>query len=107
MSIEGLQNSIYTAANGLIAANIVNKICGWIFNAMADNMGTTLTTVCTFKTPFNVGVHFDSAEALLANADLPGTDNYDHSENAAIPASTAGEGIGFNGFWLAYWQRTC
>ena len=105
--IEGLQNSIYTAANGLVGANIVNKICGWIFNAMADNMGTALTTVCTFKTPFRVGVHFDASDALGVSTDLPGTDNYDHIENAWIPASTAGEGIGYSGFWLAYWQTTC
>ena len=105
--IEGLQNSIYTAANGLVGANIVNKICGWLFNAMADNMGTALATVCTFKTPFNVGVHFDSSEGIGALADLPGTDNYAAIENAIIPASAAGEGIGYNGFWLAYWQRTC
>ena len=107
MSIQGLQNSIYTAANGLIAANVVNKLCGWIFNAMADNMGTTLTTVCTFKTPFNVGVHFDALEAIGAAADTAMTNNYGSIENAQIGASTAGEGIGFNGFWLAYWQRTC
>ena len=107
MSIEGLQTTIYTVVNSQTATNIVDKICGWIFTAQADNMGTALATVCTFKTPFNVGVHFDSSEGIGALADLPGTDNYAAIENAIIPASAAGEGIGYNGFWLAYWQRTC
>ena len=107
MLIEGLQNTIWTAANGLVKTNIVNKVCGHLWNAMADNMGVALATTCTFKTPFTVGVHFDSTDSLADATDKAMTNNYNTIENAYDTDGVVGEGIGYSGFWLAYWQRTC
>ena len=105
MIIEGLQNTIWTAPNGLVAANIVNKVCGHLWTGTSASIA--LTTTCTFKTPFKVGVHFDASDALGQTTDVAMTDNYDDIENAIDADGTAGEGIGYSGFWLAYWQNTC
>ena len=60
-------------------------------------------TVCSYSSPFRVGVHFDSGEAIgTASAGAFGS-----IENEVNPASTTGEGKGTAGFYLAYWQNTC
>ena len=51
-------------------------------------------------TPFRVGVHFDSDDVINAAA----ANLADNIENAA-PTGIAG--IGYNGFYMAYWQNTC
>ena len=104
MNIANLQPGTGTA--GTIG---IDKVCGIVFNGAASQ--TTTGTACTFSTPFRVGVHFDSSEAIstaIANAD--DADAYEAIENAYTPGAgtgTVGEGVGYNGFYLAYWQNTC
>ena len=110
MSIENLQDGVGSAANNLVAANLVDKVCGVVFNAIAGNAGVFTATACTFKVPFRVGVHFDSGESVTTPpAALVGNDLWAAIENAIAVTNTAtvGEGAGYNGFWLAYWQNTC
>ena len=63
-------------------------------------MAIAAATLCSFSTPFRVGVHFDSNEVINTAA----ADTFDNIENSA---PTGSEGIGYNGFYLAYWQNTC
>ena len=50
----------------------VEKICGIVFSADASKTGAAagttavVETACSYKIPFRVGVHFDTAEALAA-----------------------------------------
>ena len=75
-------------------------------------LGTAQSTICTFSTPFKVGVHFDGHESLY------GTTNADPTAAAAAPAASiaatengavaaTGAGNGYSGFYLSYWQKTC
>ena len=104
MSIPNLQPGTGTA--GTIG---IDKVCGIVWNGAADQAGTG--TACSYSTPFRVGVHFDSSEAIstaLANND--DADAYEAIENAITPGTgtgTVGEGVGYNGFYLAYWQNSC
>ena len=107
MLIEGLQDGVGTAANGLVITNIVSKVCGILWSAKQDNSATALATACTFHTPFKIGIHFDASDTVAEAAQKTGGDNLKQVENGVLSPSTAGEGIGYNGFWLAYWQNTC
>ena len=123
MSIDNLQqgptgtaanNFAFAAANTVATTLVpnmrVDKICGIVFNAIADDTGAFTATACTFKVPFRVGVHFDSEEAIAAPpASFAGDDLWSAVENAIAVTATAtvGEGVGYNGFYLAYWQNTC
>ena len=104
MSIPNLQ-----PAPGTTGTDGTDKICGIVFNAIAIAT-IAVGTACSFSTPFRVGVHFDSSEAIDVGAtgtnDL-GNDAWTGIENAIGPASTIGEGTGYNGFYLAFWQNTC
>ena len=86
----------------------MDKICGILFSAGAITL-LAHATVCSYVTPFRVGVHFDSSEAIGAPPTVAAADNYNAIENAAQgPGTTSnGAGTGTNGFWLAYWQNTC
>ena len=53
----------------------VNKICGGVFNSAVDV--AIAATICSFTTPFRVGVRFDNDETVGANAG----DVFDHIEN--------------------------
>ena len=77
-----------------------HRICGGIWNAI--NAIDSHTTICSRDTPFRVGVKFDSDEAL---ADAPGNGN-GNVENE-INADANGAGVGYTGFWLDYWQKSC
>ena len=63
------------------------------------------------STPRHRGGPLCSGEAIAttaANAD--DADAYEAIENAITPGTgtgTVGEGVGYNGFYLAYWQNTC
>lgn len=108
--IESLQDGVGSSTDNFAAkgsGKTVNKICGFLWNAIAGNAGTTLATACTFKTPFRVGVHFDIGEAIALRPNAAAGNNLSGAENAILNPSTAGEGIGTSGFWLAYWQNTC
>jgi hypothetical protein len=78
-----------------------NRFCGVLFNAAAAPQ-TTHATACSWAVPFKVGVHFDGDDAIGAP---PTAANRDDVEND--PASTTGAGLGYSGFYLAYWQNSC
>jgi len=78
----------------------VQKICGGLLTGAAG--GTAQATICTFRTPFKIGVHFDDTEAIDEPA-IAGTD-LDHGENRGF---ANGGGGGMQGFWLNYWQTSC
>ena len=94
MEIPNYQE-VSAGADGAIGSN---KICGAVFNVAPS--ATTHQTICSWTTPFRVGVRFDQDEAINLNT---GT-TYDHLENMD---SKLGSGIGYTGFWLDYWQNTC
>ena len=74
------------------------RICGAVFNVAPTQ--TTHQTICSWATPFRLGVHFDADETTGVNTE----DAHGFIENET---STAGSGIGITGFWLDYWQNTC
>ena len=84
----------------------MDKICGILFSAGAITL-LAHATVCSYVTPFRVGVHFDSSEAIGVPTVLADGDNWSAIENAYKAPTTTGEGIGTMGFWLAYWQVVC
>lgn len=75
-----------------------SKICGAVFNVA--NQQVVHQTICSWTTPFRLGVHFDADETTGVNT----ADAHGFIENET---STAGSGIGITGFWLDYWQNTC
>ena len=82
----------------------VSRICGVIFDAATPNTATAQATACSFARPFRVGVHFDEADSIQTAA-IAANPNLDVTENAA--AIVAGEGRGYQGFYLNYWQNSC
>ena len=122
LSYNTFQSSLqlFTAAGTATTFNNIHRICGTIFDAeVADAtatpavvLGTAQSTICTFSTPFKVGVHFDANESLF------GTTNPDPTAAAAAPTgpidstengdvAATGAGNGYSGFYLSYWQNTC
>merc|ERR1712241_778712 len=93
LDISNIQNGAGTAT-----ALGFHKMCGTVWNQAATI--ATHATICTWAVPFRIGVHFDELEIAASNAG----NTHGHIENE-IPA--AGEGIGYTGFWLNYWQNTC
>merc|ERR1719510_2516971 len=79
---------------------VTNRVCGVLFGAAAP--ATVHATACSWAVPFKVGVHFDNDDAIGAP---PTAANRDDVEND--PASTTGAGLGYSGFYLAYWQNSC
>ena len=79
----------------------VYRLCGNLFNS--DGTAVAQATVCTFHTPFKVGVNFDHHEALATTN--PGT-ILNQIENG-VATGTVGAGHGYSGFYLSYWQNTC
>jgi len=104
ITIDNAQDGVGTAAT-----QGTDKLCGILFNASPTATESDTATVCSYVTPFRVGVHFDSSEAIGAPPTVAAADNYNAIENAAQgPGTTSnGAGTGTNGFWLAYWQNTC
>ena len=89
-------------------ASATNRICGSFFNAIAP--ATAHGTACSYAVPFKVGVHFDADDNIAADADAaasgftaPATAHLDKVENA----DDGVHGLGYSGFYLAYWQNTC
>ena len=88
----------------------MDRICGIVWNATPASDGILVVTACTFKTPFRVGVNFDGEEAIAGPlADRDDKDALGSVENQvwASGDGTVGEGVGYNGFYLAYFQKTC
>lgn len=102
LNIPNLQAAIGTAGT-----QGTDRVCGIVFNAAAA--ATAVGSACSFSTPFRVGVHFDDKEAV--DAGVAGTydqnDAFTGIENAIGPAFTGGMGIGYSGFFMAFWQNTC
>ena len=95
LGIENMQN-----APGTAPTIGVDKMCGQYFTA--NGAAVVHNTVCTFVTPFKIGVHFDDDEAFF----LPLTATLmEKTENNAV--FTAGAGAGWSGFYLDYWQVAC
>ena len=97
LEIGNMQNNVITDPTAIG----VHKICGAVWNAINTQVATT--TICSRDTPFRVGVKFDEDEALLDAANANG---FGHVENE-INADANGAGVGYTGFWLDYWQKTC
>ena len=77
-----------------------DKMCGQYFTA--NGAAVVHNTVCSFVTPFKIGVHFDDDEThFLAQT----ATTLDVVENNSI--FTAGAGAGWSGFYLDYWQVAC
>ena len=95
LDIVALQPSIGTT--GTLGTN---RICGAYFNAQAAQ--TAHATACSWSTPFKVGVHFDADDAIAPGPTAIGPD-LDKMEND----DSGGNGLGYSGFYLAYWQNTC
>ena len=97
LEIAALQTSPATSTT--IAG--VSRVCGSFLTATAD--ATAHSTVCSFSTPFKVGVHFDADETVYHPLDAA---KQTHSENA-FDATSKGAGLGYSGFHLNYWQAAC
>jgi hypothetical protein len=91
-------SAIAIALTTFSAAAFENRICGAIWGISA---ATAASTLCSYSTPFKVGVHFDDIEALTT-ADAAGLLN-SYENNAAAN----GAGYGYNGFSLTYEMKTC
>lgn len=105
LEIRGMVDNTITPSSP--AANMISnvyRICGRFFNVGSSAAAVTHATTCTFSTPFKVGVHFDDMEAISTTL-APATTLQTKAENAAPIA--AGDGYGYNGFYLAYWQNAC
>ena len=78
----------------------LNTLCGGVLNGANAQAGQD--TICSWATPFRIGVHFDSDE-ILGDTDTGNV--FANSENRAPGDGIAGYGT--QGFQLAYWQNTC
>ena len=77
-----------------------SKVCSTYFTATAS--AVVHNTVCTFTTPFKIGVHFDDDESHF----FPLTASMlTFTENDAT--FTAGSGAGWSGFYFDYFQQAC
>jgi hypothetical protein len=101
IEIPNLQPSI--GASGTVT--ITARLCGAIFNAKTGNGETAPATACTFATPFKIGVHFDEGESLVdTKVDSAARKKGENLDSGDI---ATGDGYGYSGFWLAYWQNAC
>ena len=86
--------------------NSFRRICGAIFRGDNNDVAPQMT-VCSFDTPFRVGVHFDSDDIVGRKDDFAA---FDHLENMHQSLAAAGDGlsgVGYSGFQLDYWQNLC
>ena len=74
----------------------VSRVCGSFLTATAA--ATAHSTVCSFSTPFKVGVHFDADETVFHPLMVARQSN---SENQ-FDATSKGAGLGYSGFHLNY-----
>jgi len=85
------------------------RICGTVFNSAptavvhATTSPSAASTSCTWSTPFKWGVRFNSEEIGDKTGDVSAT-----AQNTAEHyGSVAGAGMGYTGFYMAWWQNTC
>ena len=74
------------------------RISGVIFAAT----GTAHASICSYVTPFKVGVKFDQDDAIFLASTAPNTDHHETHD-----FSGSGGAYGFQGFNLNYFQKTC
>ena len=77
------------------------RICGGVLQG-ANAQAAPQTTICSWDTPFRVGVHFDSDDIVGRKDDNAA---FDHLENMVQADGLSG--VGYTGFQLDYWQNTC
>ena len=75
------------------------RISGVIFSITP---ATAHSSICSYVTPFKVGVKFDQDDAIFLASMAA---NADHHETHDF--SAAGGAYGFQGFYLNYFQKTC
>ena len=80
------------------------RICGGVLHG-TNAQNAPQQTICSWDTPFRVGVHFDSDEIVGLKQTAGADDGFDHLENAVL--ATGLTGTGYSGFQLDYWQNTC
>merc|ERR1711994_244431 len=103
-----------------VSTSLITRVCGNVFSAVeaanviavgaaisTDNPGT----VCSRTTPFRVGVHMDSMEAMgegtateMVAMYAAKFDNYFDVANEATGGWNKNEGHGYSGFYLEYFQ---
>lgn len=98
ISVVNLQPSIGTTNTAG-----ATRVCGRIFEARSAQAATA--TACTWSAPFKWGVHFDGGEiiAQIGAAAATGTT----MENVQPAELIAGQGQGYTGFYMSYWQNKC
>lgn len=96
LEIGNMQNHPVTTSTDIG----IQRICGGVWNVI-NNVAPSVT-ICSYDTPFKVGIRFDSDESIGAvTGALHGK-----IENE-VNADANGAGIGYTGFWLNYWQNAC
>ena len=85
------------------------RVCGTIFNAAAITAAhaAAVETACTWVKPFKWGVRFDAQEIQIETANNIIAANAFAANADTFNAGTAGEGFGYLGFYMAFWQRSC
>merc|ERR1712173_500253 len=91
------------SSDGAAQKQAAGKACTGITTQPATI--ATTASVCSFSTPFKIGVHFDEDESIAADPDEAKAPNLNKAEND--PLATGGAGYGFSGFYLNYWQKSC
>merc|ERR1712039_792488 len=100
-----------------VSTSLITRVCGNVFSAAATVIAVGIAgatdspgTVCSRTTPFRVGVHMDSMEAMgegTATELVPNYaakfDNYFDVANAPN-GWNKNEGHGYSGFYLEYFQ---
>jgi len=82
----------------------VSRICGVQWNANPSNTETSHATACSYSVPFRVGVHFDELDIIQTSTIAAIAGTMDAVENVAASSNS---GIGYQGFYLNYWQNSC
>jgi len=102
LEIANLQND--PAIAGTITT--ANRICGNVLDSATAAAGDEHKTVCSFATPFKIGVHFDEGESVKDTKADSG--NFEKAENHdAADIDAKGAGLGYTGFYLAYEMKAC
>jgi len=77
----------------------LNRFCGRYLGTDASTYATTGISICSWQTPFEVGVDFDSHEVCTARTDS-------NTCESQVSISNTGGGGGILGFSLCYIQHT-
>jgi len=78
----------------------LDRVCSGVLSGTAD--AAAQATICSYATPFRVGVHLDDEEVSYDPIMAANMDHFDVPQ-----AGGNGAGPGYLGFWLDYWQVAC